>query len=251
MKNVLLLAMLFLSLNLFAQTGVFYVAAKSGLSIREKPGANEKVIDKIPYGTKITLPQDDSEWISVRTEGMFGFWRKVKYNNKTGYIVGSYLFPVPPPKSTVKDMKSYFAQITVPFGAKLVVKSGTMNNIEEGGWEIDKQLYKNGAEHHEFHGYEYGSDTYYLTDFNLQQAFLLLRMIPEFSSVFGEKDEFPTEDKTIKKGEKEYQIKVEKEMLTEEPFFKKISVSYEDGAVYSFEMYLVDNQVVIFFGSGV
>ena len=98
--------MLFLSLNLFAQTGVFYVAAKSGLSIREKPGANEKVIDKIPYGTKITLPQDDGEWISVRTEGMFGFWRKVKYNNKTGYIVGSYLFPVPPPKSTETTMPS-------------------------------------------------------------------------------------------------------------------------------------------------
>ena len=251
MKKYFLLALLFLSLATFAQTGTFYVAAKSGLSIREKPGANEKVLDKIPFGTKISLLQDDSEWTSIRTEGILGYWRKVKYNNKTGYIVNSYLFPIPPPKATVKDMKSYIAQVTVPFGAKLIVKSGTMNNIEEGGWQMDKQLYKNGAEHHAFHGYEYGSDTWFLPDFSLQQAFLLIRMIPEFSEVFGEKDEFPTEDKIVKKGEREYRIKVEKEVFSEEPFFKKISVEYEEGAVYSFEMYLTDNQVVIFFGSGV
>jgi hypothetical protein len=44
---------------------------------------------------------------------------------------------------------------------------------------------------------------------------------------------------------------VEKEMIGEFPWIKKISIEYEDGAVYNFEMYQVDNQLVIFFGSGV
>lgn len=123
-----------------------YVAAKTGLSIREKPETGAKVLDKIPYGTKITVLEYGEEKKGITTEGMLGYWQKVKYNNKTGYIVDSYLFPWAPPKlATVKEMKNYLAQVTVPFGGKLIVKSGTMNNIEESGWEIHKQLYKNGG----------------------------------------------------------------------------------------------------------
>jgi hypothetical protein len=126
-----------------------------------------------------------------------------------------------------------------------------MNNIEEGGWEMHKQLYKNGGEWHEFHGYEYGSDTYFLPDFSLQQAFVLLRMIPEFAEVWGPKDEFPTQSKTIKKGDIDFHIEVASEMFSEEPWINRIRVEFGDGAFYSFEMYQQDNQVVIFFGSGV
>lgn len=257
MRKILLLLApvaiwLLFSYSLAAQTGTFYVAAKTGLSIRDKPDANAKVLDKIPYGTKITLLEDNSEWVSIKTEGLMGFWRKVSYNNKTGYIVSSYLFPVPPPAATVKDMRTYLAKISQPFGAKLVVKSGAMNNIEEGGWELHKQLYKNGGEWHKFMGYEYGSDTYFLPDFTLAQAFLLVRLLPEFKEVFSEKDEFPLESKTFKKEEREYSITVDKEMISGDyPWVKKISIEYEDGAIYSFEMYEIDNQVVVFFGSGV
>jgi Bacterial SH3 domain len=241
-----------LSITIFAQTGPFYVAAKNGLSIREKPEASSKVLDKIPYGTKITLVESEEEWVPINTEGLPGYWKKVKYNNKTGYIVDSYLFPLPPPKATVKDMRGYITQLSLPFGAKLVVKSNPATNAEDAGWELHKQLYKNGAEWHQFQGYEYGSDTYFLPDFTIQQAFLLLRMIPEFKEVFGEKDEFPMEDKTFKKGEREYKIVVDKEDYgSGVSWVKRIAVEYEDGAIYSFEMYQIDNQIVIFFGSGV
>lgn len=252
MKNFLLLVVLAASCSLAAQTGTFYVAAKSGLSIREKPDAAAKVLDKIPYGTKVTLLEDSNEWVSIKTEGLMGYWRKVKYNNKTGYIVSSYLFTVPPPAATVKDMRSYIAQITQPFGSKLVVKSGSMNNVEEGGWELHKQLYKNGAEWHQFTGYEYNSDTYFLPEFTIQQAFLLLRLIAEFKEPVGDKDEFPLADKTIKKGEKEYKITVEKELINGDyPWVKKITIEYEEGAIYTFELFQIDNQVVIFLGAGV
>ncbi|MBI5372811.1 MAG: SH3 domain-containing protein [Sphingobacteriales bacterium] len=252
MKNILFFAALLIPILSAAQTRFSYVAAKSGLSIRENPSVSAKVLDKIPYGTKITLQNTGEELVTVATEGMTGYWEKVSYNNKTGYIVGSYLLPVPPPKlAVVKEMKDYFRQVYIPFGNKLLVRDGERNNIEEGGYEIQKQLYKNGAEWHQFLGYEYGSTTWFLPDFTLQQGFLLLRLIPEFKELFGDAAIFPTESKILKNGEREYSITVDKEQIGNDPWIKKISIEYEDGAIYNFEMYQVDNQLIIFFGSGV
>lgn len=252
MKRSIFYLLLLVSLQLTAQQyGTMYVAAKTGLSMRETAEAGGRVLDKIPFGTKVTIIQSEEELKSIVTEGIEGYWQKVKYNNKTGYILDSYLFPWPPPKlATVKEMKNYFAQTSLPFGTKLVVKSGTMNNITEGGWELHKQLYKNGAEWHQFHGYEYGSDTYFLPGFSLQQGFLLLRLIPEFKELFGEKDEFPTKTTTIKKGEVEYLIRVDK-WQEDSPFIQRIHIEFSPDASYIFDMYMLDNQLVIFYGSGV
>jgi Bacterial SH3 domain len=247
MKKVLLLSVLLYSLVISAQETPLYVAAKTGLSIREKPDAGAKVLDKIPYGVKIIVQEAGEEPKKINTEGLSGNWRKVSYNNKTGYIVDSYLFPFPPPKAGIKTMKEYLEQLSPAFGSKLVVKSGN----EETGSELHKQLYKNGGEWHEFRGYEYGSDTYFLPDFTIQQGFLLVRLIAEFNEAVGERDEFPTKDKTFKKGEREYSIKIEKEMFGDNFFVKRLSVEFEDGAIYNFEMHQIDNQLVIFYGSGV
>ncbi len=256
MKKIIFLALIVISLDAAAQLmgGTMYVAAKTGLSIREKPDVAAKVLDKIPYGTKITILRNDEEELkSIVTEGILGYWQKVKYNNKTGYILDSYLFPWPPPKlATVKEMKNYFAQVTVPFGSKLVVKSGNMNNIEENGWQTTKQLYKNGAEWHEHLGFEYGSDVYFLPEFSLQQGFLLLRLIPEFKELIGEKDEFPKDNKIFKKGDIDYEVKIEKRTFGEDyTWVDKIHIAYTEGASYILEMYLLDNQLVIFMASGV
>lgn len=230
-----------------------YVAAKTGLSIREKPDAAAKVLDKIPYGTKITLLELGEERKGNTSEGLLGFWQKVSYKNKTGFVLDSYLLPWASPKlATIKDMKNYLAQVAVPFGAKLTVKSGKMNNLNEAGWQVTKQLYTNGAEWHEHVGYEYGSTIYFLPGFTLQQGFLLLRLIPEFKELIGEKDEFPKESKTFKKGEIEYQVKIDKQVFNEEySWVEKIHIEYSDGATYIFELYMLDNQLVIFLASGV
>lgn len=252
MKKILLLLLVAVSLNVSAQTESYFIAARGGLSLREKPDPSSKALDKIPYGIKITMIQTEEEWVPVSLEGIKGYWRKVKYNNKTGYVADCYLFNQPPPKATVKDMSGYLAQLSIPFGSKLIVKSGNMNNMEEAGWELQKQLYKNGAEWHRFMGYEYGSNTYFLPDFTLQQAFLLIRMIPEFKEVFGENDPFPSENKTFTKDQREYNIKVQKENYGADfEIIEKISVEYEDGAIYNFELFQMDNQVVVFLGAGV
>jgi hypothetical protein len=78
-------------------------------------------------------------------------------------------------------------------------------------------------------------------------------MIPEFKDVIGEKDLFPSTDKTYKKGDIEYSLKLEKEDLGDGygKLVRKIHIEWADGAVYVFELYLIENQVVVFFGSGV
>lgn len=251
---LLFISLAFSQLVTAQQSGTLYVAAKTGLSMREKPQADARVLEKIPFGTKITVIQTEEETNSIITEGMTGYWQKVKFNNKTGYIIDSYLFPWPPPKAgTVKELKNYLVQSSPVFGAKLVVKSGAMNNIAEGGWEMHKQLYKNGAEWQHHIGYEYGSDVYFLPNFTLEQGFLLLRMIPEFKDVFAEKDEYPTAGKTIQRGEGDFTIKVDKETTLDSDysFIKRISIEYSQGAYYSFEMFMLDNQLVIVFSSGV
>jgi len=102
MKKIILLLCLFSVLLTQAQTRIAWVAAKSGLSIREKPAIGAKVLDKIPYGAKLSILNTDEELVTVVTEGMHGYWEKVTFNNKTGYIVGSYLLPVAPPKLCTK-----------------------------------------------------------------------------------------------------------------------------------------------------
>ncbi len=258
MRKFFILVLLVVSINSAAQSfgDAMYVAARSGLSMRESPDAAAKVLDKIPYGTKVSLIDEDGGWKEIITEGLTGYWRKVKFNNKTGYIVDSYLFPWPPPKlTTVKEMKQYLAQVSTLFGQKLVTRSGKTAEMTESGWELKKQLYKNGAEHHELNGYEHGSDTYFLPGFNLQQGFLLCRLIGEFKDVFGEKDKFPTASKKFKKDDKEYEIVLIKrgdEADYSGPYsIEKIRISYEDGAYYDFEMYSIGNQLVISISSGV
>lgn len=253
MKRLLLFFAIVISLNVAAQNTaqtILYVAAKSGLSMRDKPDAKATVIGKIPYGTKVTVSYP-GEIVNISTEGITGAWATVTYSGKTGYIVNSYLLPSPPPRAGVETMKQYLAQLSAPFGTKLVVKNGTMNNIEEGGWELRKQLYKNGGEWHEFAGYEYGSNTYFIPLFTIEQAFILIRLIPEFKEVFDDKAELPAKSKTIRKGEVEYEIKVDTEMIGDNPWLKKISVGFADGAMYDFQLYQVENQIVIFYGSGV
>src|SRR4026208_1261257 len=107
MKNSILVILVFISATLSAQNRGGYVALKTGLNIRDKASTTGKVIDKIPYGTKVIFLETPEEPEMIRTEGMTGYWRKVTYNNKTGYIIDSYLFPVAPPKATVKKMKDY------------------------------------------------------------------------------------------------------------------------------------------------
>jgi len=79
MKKLFVGAVVFYSMGITAQESTMYVAAKAGLSIREKPDVNAKVLDKIPYATKIELKESGEERKKINTEGLTGYWKKDKY----------------------------------------------------------------------------------------------------------------------------------------------------------------------------
>jgi hypothetical protein len=241
----------FITILVFAQDNRLYVAAKTGLNLREKPESAAKVIVKIPYGTAVTIEHAGEETKRVEVEGFTGYWKKVMHNNQTGYIIDAFLLPLPPPGNTINTLKEYFRQVSTPFGDSLKVFYGSTEYREEGGSQLVKQLYKNGSEWHEFTGYEYNSMSYFLPRFTMQQAFLLLRLIPEFNMFVDEKDPFMTSSKKIKKNGREYEYKVEKEVYGNTPWIERIKIAFEDGALYNFEMFQLDNQIVIFYGAGV
>ena len=93
--------------------------------------------------------------------------------------------------------------------------------------------------------------TYFVPGLTMQQAFLLIRLLPEFADYIGDKDEFITANKKVKKKGREYEYKVEKEIFVNIPWIEKIRIDFEDGAIYRFELYQIDNQIVIFYGAGV
>jgi uncharacterized protein YgiM (DUF1202 family) len=251
MKKIIFLGLFFISIGCAAQqNGIFYVTAKSGLSLREGKNLNAKLLVKIPYGTKISVNYPD-EIEEITIDGMDAAWAKTTYGGKSGYVVNAYLIPWPPPKATAKTMKQYLPQVSPPIGAPVIVKNGSIEFLEAGGSNMKKQFFKNGAEYHEEIFYEAGNDIYFLPGFTLQQGFVLLRLIPEFEDVFGETDSFPSVDKTIKRGEEDYSIQVIRQGGNPDGLIEKIKVEYADGAYYTFEMFLLGGQLVISFGGGV
>jgi len=251
-QSLLLIAVLLLGMNVIAQTGTMYVAAKAGLSIRETPAASGKVLDKIPYGEKINILVNNDSLIKIPTEGFNGSWVKTTYKGKTGYIVNSYLFPVPPPKATVKTLRDYLAQLSPVAGAPVNVKT-TIKSIDEPfNTTLKKQLYKNGAETHDYFAYEYGSETYFIPGMSVQQGFLLLRLLKVFPDVITDADTFPTISGTKKLKDGVKKITVEKDDWGgDDIFIKKIKYEWEDGASYFLEIFQLEDQLVIYSGSGV
>ncbi len=230
----------------------YYAAAKSGLSIREQPGTSAKVIDKIPYGEKFVTVAGDANQPAISTEGFNGFWWKISYNNKTGYIVSSYALPLPPPKSGIKTLQDYFAQVSSAAGGPLLIKKTDAGLNEAGESTISKQLYKNGMEWHEAKGYEFGSDLYFLPDFTIEQCFLLVRLIGQYTDIIADKDAFPSKNSTIKRptGDKTIEVIRDKADGPSGPIHK-IKIVSIDGAITEFEISMFDTQAVIFWSSGV
>jgi hypothetical protein len=254
MKQLLvLMAALLACAALAAQNNDWYAAAKAGLSIREKPDAKAKVLDKIPYGEKVALSYGTNDSIiNIVTEGLGGAWAKTTYKGKTGYVVNSYLFPAPPPKATVKTLKDYLKQLSPTAGPAVTRKRPEKMGDFEYSASLTKQLYKNGAELHAYFAYEYNSDTYFLPDFTIEQGFLLLRLLGEHPDAIGPADTFPHSNAKKKTKYDECTITVEKETYGEPvKVTKRLRYEWQEGAYYVLEFSLLDGQLVVVSSGGV
>jgi len=203
MRYLLLLAGLIMAIAVYAQPsqGPFYVAAKSGLFLRDQPSAKGKLIKKLSYGDKLTfegfgLYSDTATMV----EGFACDWIKVKAGKDTGYVIDPFLFPVPPPAGYTASIDEYVRSISYPVYDSLKVGKDDAK-VEEGADVTYKSLFKNGAEIQKRDAFEYHSSVYMLPLFNTRNAFHLLRLIKEQdSNLVDDKDEFPLQSKVIDRG---------------------------------------------------
>jgi uncharacterized protein YraI len=252
MKKIILSAVVVFYYSVSFSQYTYYAAAKSGLSMREQPNTGARVLEKITYGEKLTTVAGDANQPVISTEGFNGFWCKVNYNGKTGYIVSSYVLPLPAPKAGTKTLQEYFSQVSAVNGSPIIVKKSDPALNETGESTLTKQIFKNGMEWQEMRGYEFGSEVYMLPDFTIEQCFLLLRLVGQYPDLIADKDVFPSKNYSIKNptGEKTIEVTRDKEAGPGGPV-KKVKIILAQGAYTEFEIFMLDTQAVIFYSSGV
>jgi hypothetical protein len=250
-KITVTLVILFFYSSSFSQF-FYYAAAKAGLSMREQSNTSAKVLEKIAYGEKLVTVADTEPPVAIATEGFAGYWWKVKYNNKTGYIVNSYVLPLPAPKAGIKTLSDYFAQVSTKAGSPLLIKKSEASLNEMGESTITKQLFKNGMEWHEEKGYENGSNLYLLPDFTIEQCFLLVRLLGQYPDLISDKETFPVKNTNTKNEIGGKSIEIQREKYDGKPGpVQNIKIVLEQGAITEFEIFILGTQAVIFWTSGV
>ena len=208
---LLLLAAVVTINNTFAQT--MYAAVGQGLNVYEKPELAAKVLGKIPYGQKIAakklslveydLYMYDSTMQIITEEGLYGNWVPVKFKNRIGYIINSYLLPSPPPKKGVKTLKEYANQLSTIAGQIKLKQPLDYHDIysisAKTEYHLFKTFYKNGIELHEWSKNDVNYKIYILPDFSVQQAFELLRLLPQyqFTELVNPEEPLPIESTEI------------------------------------------------------
>jgi hypothetical protein len=256
-KVLAVITLVIVSVNVGATPVNKYVAYSTGINMRKSASLKAELVGKIPYSTLLRVEVSNTDTATVIVEGMIGHWTPVIYQNKKGYVLDCYLTSIVPPKKGTATMFDYFKQLTVPFGTPLKIKSGSQMHITENGYEIKKQLYKNGISWHQYRSYEYAADSYFIPGVSIQEAFLIIRHIKEFDRAYTEKDEFPTLSKkyTKKVGDYEsaYDVKVDAENWNSTTkYVKSISLSFEEGAYSNLFITILDTgEACITYSSGV
>jgi hypothetical protein len=256
-KSLIAIAFCIISGNSIGKTINMYVAFSTGINMRKTASLKAELVGKIPYGTLLKIDVNANDTNVVIVEGMSGNWTPITYQNKKGYVLNCYLVSIVPPKKGTATMLDYIKQLTTPFGTQLKQTVGTQGNITENGFELSKQLYKNGISRHQYRAYEYAADSYFIPSITVQEAFLLIRQIKEFENAFTEKDEFPTTNKKFTKkingNESAYDLKVVAEDWgNKTKWVKTISLGFEEGAYSNVIINSLETgEVCISYSSGV
>ena len=95
LKMILAIALLFNITIATAQQQDVYVAAESGLSLRDQPDVSGKMLTKLAYGEAIGVLEETDKNLVVLDGGkkISGKWVKVETRNHIGYVFNGYLSP--------------------------------------------------------------------------------------------------------------------------------------------------------------
>jgi len=72
-----------------------YNYALSGINLREDKTLNSRILLNIPYGEKVFVLNETSDYFEV--DNIIGNWVKVRYKDVEGYVFGGYLSVMPAP----------------------------------------------------------------------------------------------------------------------------------------------------------
>ncbi len=89
MKRFFIILILSLVTSLYAIDNIRYINSFNGLSLRENPDINSKIILTIRSNQKVEIIEVKNE--IVKLEKKSGKWTKVKFNNNVGWIFGGSL----------------------------------------------------------------------------------------------------------------------------------------------------------------
>lgn len=82
----------------FSNNETVYVSAPSGLTLREMPHKNGRIIDIIPFGESVNIIVEESENLeSQRIDWIDGQWIKVEFEGDEGFVFDGFLSQLPLP----------------------------------------------------------------------------------------------------------------------------------------------------------
>jgi uncharacterized protein YgiM (DUF1202 family) len=235
------------------QTTTYYVIANPELSLRQSAGTRTAVLTRIPYGAKVEiLPIDASDtgsYHQVIAGGLPCFWKKVKYQGMTGYVVDAYLSDIVPPRTGIKDLSSFAAKVSQPFGGKLT-KGKVPADIAEGEVSVSRQLYKNGMVYTSLTGYEYNAETLQFPAENIAVVYNLLKNIEDLSPILKTNPDLKEGTTKDNKGTV-YTWKVVYRKENGMQWLQSVKVSWEEGGFYNLSVEALETDIVVTCSGGV
>lgn len=198
MKHLITLLLACFTATAFAITDYkagdeLYVHAPSGLKLRNTPDG-ETVLTTIPYGTKLKALENRGTVAPKTVDGLKGFWAKVTYDGKTGYLFDGYLSMLPTPKPGCTSLLQYCKDNFTTTTEMLITSFNDTDGDDMS--ESSTQLFKfNGktVTYAKNEGYEWTDESIVFTGFTNEDAYLVARGI--YSKTFAENAEYYKKNK--------------------------------------------------------
>jgi hypothetical protein len=153
-----------------------FVLASSGLRLRDKPDG--KILDAVPYGSKITTLEAKNAKFPAEVEGIKGSWVKVQFGKTQGYVFDGFLSKLPAPKEGA-TFKEYITETFKPTSERMLSSFSPYSGME-GSSDTYFQIfkYKNlDIVYTEATYYEGGSEEMCLKGVSMEEGYLIARVL--------------------------------------------------------------------------
>jgi len=87
--------------------GTRYFVLASKLNMRVEPALGTDLVTSIPYGSQVTIAQDQGTAVPLTSEGMPGQWVAVEFSGLRGFVFDAYLSPLPAPPQGSRGLADY------------------------------------------------------------------------------------------------------------------------------------------------